>query len=452
MELQNVESVLNMYNYFDSVIVTDEKGIIKYYTNMRSDIYMPDVSDIIGKSILEIHPELTEETSSIMRVLKDGSPIFDQLEHFTTMDGRSVTNLYSTLPLIQNGRVVGTVDLARCVNGNERKNIVLPSQGNGTRPRLYHLDDIIATSTSMRQIKLLIPQIANTDSSVLVCGETGTGKELIAQAIHTYSNRHDKNFISQNCAAIPSSLLESILFGTVRGSFTGSEDRAGLFEVAQGGIIFLDEINCMELSMQAKILKVIEEKSVTRLGGTERIPINVKIVSATNMDPLQCVKENRLREDLYYRLNVVQINLPPLRERTGDILYLTDYFINKYNQRMNRSVKGISSEVREIFMSYHWPGNVRELQNVIEGVFNIINSSMIKKENLPQYIVKQSETEDLRFRQLEDGKSLTEKVDAYEKQLILRALDSSPSVAAAAKKLKISKQGLNYKIKKHEIK
>ena len=452
MALQNIENVLNMYNYFDSVIVTDERGIIKYYTNMRTDVYSLDIPDIIGKSILEIHPELTEETSSIMRVLKDGKPIFDKLEHFTAEDGRTVTNLYSTLPLIQNGKIVGTLDLARCVNGNDRKNIVVSSVVDGKKRRLYHLEDIIATSTAMKRIKIKIPQIANTDSSVLIYGETGTGKELVAQAIHTYSNRNGKNFMSQNCAAIPSNLLESILFGTRKGSYTGAEDRKGLFEVADGGTLFLDEINSMELSMQAKILKVIEEKAVTRLGGTERIPINVKIISATNAEPLVCVEKGLLREDLFYRLNVVQITIPPLRERTGDIAYLANYFIQKYNEKMNRSVVGASDEVKEIFMSYHWPGNVRELQNVIEGVFNIINSRVIQKCDLPQYIVNQSETEDLKFREMQDGKSLADKIDDYEKQLILRALDSSSSIAEAAKKLQISKQGLNYKLIKHRLK
>lgn len=452
MELHNIENVLNMYNYFDSVIVTDAKGVIKYYTNMRTDVYNLDLTDIVGKTILEIHPELTEETSSIMRVLRSGEPIFHQLEHFGTLDGRSVTNLYSTLPLIQSGTVVGTVDLARCVNGNERKNIVLPTGGDGKKRKLYHLEDIVGTSTAMKRIKIKIPQIANTDSSVLIYGETGTGKELIAQAIHTYSNRHSRNFVSQNCAAIPSGLLESILFGTVRGAYTGAENRAGLFEVAGGGTLFLDEINSMELPMQAKILKAIEEKAVTRLGGTERIPVSVKIISATNLEPMQCVAENRLREDLFYRLNVVRIDIPPLRERTGDILYLTSYFIQEYNGKMNRSVAGIDDDVKEIFMSYHWPGNVRELQNVIEGVFNIIHSRVIQKQDLPGYIVKQSETEDLKFRQVEDKKSLTEKMDDYEKQLILRALDSSDSIAAAAKKLLITKQGLNYKLIKHNLK
>lgn len=453
MPLENVERVLNMYNYFDSVIVTDEKGVIRYYTNMRTDVYRPDCKEIVGRSILKLHPELTEETSSIMQVLRTGKPIYDQLEHFSTIHGQCVTNQYSTLPLIQDGKVVGAVDLARCVSGNERQNVVLPSEGHhrGER-RLYHLEDIISSSAVMKGMKMQIPQIANTDSSVLIYGETGTGKELVAQAIHTSSNRHGKPFISQNCAAIPGNLLESIVFGTVKGSYTGAENRSGIFEAANGGTVFLDEINSMELSMQAKILKVIEEKAVTRLGDTRSVPIDVKIISALNMDPIQCVEKRLLREDLFYRLNVVHIDIPPLRERLGDILYLTDHFIRIYNQRMNRAVRGVTAEVQEIFLNYRWPGNVRELQNTLEGVFNIISGFYIEKKDIPHYIIDRFEKEYAEMRWDDESKSLEERVNDFERRLVLKALDSSDSIVEAARKLRISKQGLNYKMKKFNLK
>jgi len=440
-----------MYNYFDSVIVTDEKGVIVYYSNMRTDIYDLKINDIIGKTILEIHPELTEETSSIMRVLKTGKPIFDQIERLTTKHGQTCTNIYSTLPIVQDGKIVGAVDLARCIEGNERQKIVLPSIDD-SNARLYHIEDIIATSAAMKVIKAKIPKIANTDSSVLIYGETGTGKELVAQAIHTYSNRYNKKFVSQNCAAIPSTLLESILFGTVKGSYTGAENKPGLFEIANGGTLFLDEINMMELNMQAKLLKAIEEKKITRIGGTEPIYIDVKIISALNVDPITCIKEKKLREDLFYRLNVVRIDLPPLRDRIGDIMYLTEHFISKYNERMNKNVVGISDEVKEIFMNYSWPGNVRELQNVIEGAFNIIGSNYIQKKDLPEYMTNQFEAEREKYKANNENMSLGQKVADYEKRLIIRALDSSENLAQAAKKLKISKQALNYKLIKYNLK
>lgn len=451
MSLENVEQVLSIYNYFDSVIVTDVNGVIKYYANMRTDIYDLKTTDIIGKTILDIHPELTEETSSIMRVLKSGKPIFDKIEKLTTKHGQSITNLYSTLPLIHKGEIVGAIDLARCIEENERQKIVLPINIGGNDNGLYHIQDIISTSASMKYVKSMIPKIANTDSSVLIYGETGTGKELIAQSIHTYSNRNNKKFVSINCAAIPSTLIESILFGTVKGSYTGAENKTGLFEIANGGTLFLDEINSMDMNMQAKLLKAIEEKKITRVGGTEPIHVNVKIVSALNEDPAFCIREKCLREDLFYRLNVVQIDIPPLRERIGDIIYLTECFIDKYNERMNKNVIGISDEVKEIFIGYSWPGNVRELQNVIEGAFNIIESSYIQKKNLPQYMTNHFENERIKMAAGNENMSLAQKVDEYEKRLIIQALDSTENIVQAAKKLKISKQALGYKLHKYKL-
>lgn len=449
--MKYVERILDVYNYFDSVIVTDDKGVILYYTNMRADVYWPTEEEIVGKTILELHPELTEETSSIMQVLRTGKPIFDQLEHFNR-DGQRVTNLYSTLPLVQNGKIIGAVDLARCVNGNERRNINLPNEtSEDQKNRLYHLNDIVASSTAMKAVKSKIPKVALTDSSVLIYGETGTGKEMIAQALHTYGSRNSKRFVSQNCAAIPSSLLEGLLFGTEKGSYTGAETRQGLFEVADGGTLFLDEINSMDMNMQAKLLKVIEEKKVTRLGGAEPIHVDVKIISAMNADPLQCIEEKTLREDLFYRLNVVQINVPPLRERLGDIRSLTKHFIAEYNESMHKDVLGVSDEVWETFRNYSWPGNVRELQNIIEGAFNILGSNYIQKEDLPPYLTVRFEKEKERLDQLDEHASLEEKVDLYEKRLIIKAMDTSASVSEAARKLKLSKQALNYKLKKYGL-
>ena len=256
----NIRNLLNLYNYFDSVIITDNKGIIQYYVNMRTDIFDLKRNDIIGKSILVIHPYLTEETSSIMRVLKDGKPIYDQVEYLTNKHGQKVTNLFSTLPIINNGKVVGAIDLARCIEEHERQNIVLAANNNEENIGLYNIDDIITKSDSMKAVKAKIMKVANTDSPVLIYGETGTGKELVAQALHTYSYRSKNKFIAQNCAAIPHTMLESILFGSVKGSYTGAENRRGLLEVADGGTLFLDEISSMDLNMQSKLLRAIEEK------------------------------------------------------------------------------------------------------------------------------------------------------------------------------------------------
>lgn len=449
--IKNIESLLNIYNYFDGIIVTDKNGIINYYVNFRTDIYNLRLKQIIGKSILEIHPELKEEDSTIMQVLKTGQPIYDRIEHLTTPHGDCMTNICSTLPILENGNIVGAIDLSRGIDTDvQRKFIEMPIVCNQSNS-LYHVNDIVSASKKVNDLKSIISMVANTDSAVMICGETGTGKEMFAQSVHTSGSRASKPFISQNCAAIPNTLLEGILFGTTKGSFTGAEDKAGLFEMANGGTLFLDEINSMDLGMQAKILKVIEEKRVRRIGSDETVSLDLKIISATNKPPLQCVKDNTIREDLFYRLSTVQFDIPPLRERIVDIPLLVNYFIEQNNNRMNKNVSGVTQEVMEVFLNYQWPGNVRELKNVIEGAFNVIGSSEIRKENLPPYMINNYSNQNERLISYGEDMSLTERLEEYEKRLIIQALDSTSTLTRAAEKLKITKQALNYKILKYGL-
>lgn len=452
----NLDKILNIYNYFDGIMITDEKGIIKYYTNFRTDVYSLQLDQIVGKTVLEIHPELTEEQSTIMQVLKTGQPIYDRVEHLTTSHGDTVTNICSTLPIMQGDKIVGAIDFARSIDDGRNKDIQrryinIPKFQNN-KDKLYHLDDIVTSSTKINEIKKQIPMIANTDSAVMICGETGTGKEMIAQSIHTSGVRCRANFVSQNCAAIPENLLESILFGTERGGFTGAEDKAGLFEIANGGTLFLDEINSMELGMQAKILKAIEEKQIRRIGGNKSISFDVKVISAVNKNPIACIREGSLRQDLFYRLSTVFIEVPALRNRTADIPVMTNYFINEYNKKMNKNVTGVTAEVMELFCQYSWPGNVRELKNVIEGSFNVIRSREIGLESLPSYLTSHFENEKFMVINYDDDQSLIEKVEEYEKRLITWALNSTKNMSLAADKLKISKQALNYKLLKYGLK
>lgn len=452
----NLDKILNIYNYFDGIMITDEKGVIKYYTNFRTDVYSLQLDQIVGKTVLEIHPELTEEQSTIMQVLKTGQPIYDRVEHLTTSHGDTVTNICSTLPIMQGDKIVGAIDFARSIDDGRNKDIQrryinIPKFQNN-KDKLYHLDDIVTSSTKINEIKKQIPMISNTDSAVMICGETGTGKEMIAQSIHTSGVRCGANFVSQNCAAIPENLLESILFGTERGGFTGAEDKAGLFEIANGGTLFLDEINSMELGMQAKILKAIEEKQIRRIGGNKSISFDVKVISAVNKNPIACIREGSLRQDLFYRLSTVFIEVPALRNRTADIPVMTNYFINEYNKKMNKNVTGVTDEVMELFCQYSWPGNVRELKNVIEGSFNIIRSREIGLESLPSYLTSHFENEKFMVINYDDDQSLTEKVEEYEKRLITWALNSTKNMSLAADKLKISKQALNYKLLKYGLK
>lgn len=449
--IKNFESLLNIYNYFDGIIVTDKNGIINYYVNFRTDIYNLRLKQIIGKNILEIHPEIKEEDSTIMQVLKTGQPIYDRIEHLTTPHGDCMTNICSTLPILENGNIVGAIDLSRGIDTDvQRKFIEMPKVFNQSNS-LYHVNDIVSASKKVNDLKSIISMVANTDSAVMICGETGTGKELFAQSVHTSGLRVSKPFISQNCAAIPNTLLEGILFGTTKGSFTGAEDKAGLFEMANGGTLFLDEINSMDLGMQAKILKVIEEKKVRRIGSDDTVSVDLKIISATNKPPLQCVKDNTIREDLFYRLSTVLFDIPSLRERIVDIPLLVNYFIEQNNSKMNKNVLGVSSEVMELFMNYQWPGNVRELKNVIEGAFNVIGSSEIKKDDLPPHLLNNYSHQNERLISYGEDMSLPERLEEYEKRLLIQALDSTNNLTRAAEKLKITKQALNYKILKYGL-
>jgi arginine utilization regulatory protein len=455
-----VEQLLNVYNYIDGIVVTNKFGYIEFYKNFRPELNKLKESDVLHKHILDVYPGLTEETSSVMRVLSTGRPISNEFQVLKTYKGQSINAINTTLPIRQNDEIIGAVDVSRYIDSPfERQDIVLSIKDNVTSGNLYSVDDIITSSREMEIIKERIPMIADTDSSVLIYGETGTGKELVAQSIHTSSKRRNKRFISQNCAAIPANLLESILFGTVKGSYTGAENKPGLFEIANGGTLFLDEINSMEKSVQAKILKAIEEKQVVRLGGYEPIKTDVKIVSAINQDPIKCVEEGRIRSDLFYRLSVVQINVPPLRERQKDLFYLTDHFIKEFNKLMGREILGLVEEAESIFRAYSWPGNVRELRNVIEGAFNIASGRFIKASDLPAYIkqnVSGSQSRNLLAGDTETEMfipgNLEEAMRNYEREIISRALQMTDSYVEAAELLGITKQNLNYKMNKLGIK
>lgn len=454
-----VEQILSIYNYLDGIMVTDKYGYVEYYVTFRPDVNNLKEKDILRKHITEVYPTLNEETSSILRVLKTGKPISNEFQTLITYKGQSIRAINTTMPIKDHDEIIGAVDVSRYIDSPyQRQDISLSLKESVEKKNLYAVDDIVTNSRSMELIKERIPMIADTDSSVLIYGETGPGKELVAQSIHTASKRRNKKFVSQNCAAIPGNLLESILFGTTKGSYTGAENKPGLFEIASGGTLFLDEINSMEISVQPKILKAIEEKQVVRLGGYEPIKTDIKIVSAVNENPLQCIAENKLREDLFYRLSVVQLNIPPLRERINDLFYLVSHFINIYNTSMHCNLIGIDEEVETIFRGYNWPGNVRELKNVIEGAFNVASARFIQKKDLPEYLTRPFVLEEIGQNALMTvpaiplkGISLEEALETYERELIEHAVAISKNYVEAAKLLGITKQALNYKLRKYKL-
>lgn len=458
MNREQIEQIIAISNIVDGIIVTDMNAIVVYYSNFRPDVNDLREQEIIGRSIFEVHRTLKPSESSIMRVIRSGEPIFSEIQVLGAYNKRPIKAFNTTLPIYEEEKMVGVVEFStyQTYPYERQKITIIPNKGENAGAGLYTIDDIITVSQRMTELKDKILKCAQTDSTVLIYGETGTGKELVAQSIHSSSIRAKHKFISQNCAAIPDNLLEGILFGTCKGSYTDAIDRPGLFEIADGGTLFLDEINSMSLPLQAKILKAIEEKKATRIGSFQTKGFNIKIIAAVNKDPRQCVQEGTLREDLFYRLGVVTLNIPSLKERRADIFYITEYYIHKFNELLNRKIMGITSDVETLFAEYSWPGNVRELKNCIEGAFNMCTSRMIELKDIPDYIKKEYESELLAEKQMiktdcteDNGKNLTVLVEEYEKNLIRASLDSTATLSEAAKKLGISKQALNYKIDKY---
>ncbi|MBI5701661.1 sigma-54-dependent Fis family transcriptional regulator [Candidatus Saganbacteria bacterium] len=252
----------------------------------------------------------------------------------------------------------------------------------------FQFEKIIGNSPAMREIFSLISQISRNDSTILIQGESGTGKELVARAIHNTSGRVNKLFVPVNCAAIPENLLESELFGHEKGAFTGAFDRKlGKFEIAEGGTLFLDEIGSLPLSMQGKLLRALQEKEIERVGGSKPIPTDVRIISATNTDLNRAVLDDKFRKDLYYRLNVIPIIVPPLKDRREDITFLVEHFLSYYNNEFGKNIKGFSESAMGALYNYDWPGNVRELQNLVERVTALSKTDIIEVNRLPKEIV-----------------------------------------------------------------
>ena len=315
----------------------------------------------------------------------------------------------------------------------------------------YKFDEIVSTSHAMEEVLNLAGRVALSNATVLLRGESGTGKELVAKAVHYHSQRADFPLIKVSCAALPETLLESELFGHEKGAFTGATARRiGRFEAADKGTLFLDEIGELTLSMQVKLLRVLQEHEFERVGGNQTIKTDVRIITATNRDIEKAIKEDRFREDLYYRLNVVSIVLPPLRERKEDIPALVDHFIKKYGEENKKHISGISSEARDLLMRYSYPGNVRELENIIERAIVLSKKKVITATDFPIHVQTVIHNGKLRTQELKG--SLTETLDTVERGLILDALKESGGVQTrAAEKLSISERVLRYKLKKYKI-
>ncbi|MCB0361639.1 MAG: sigma-54-dependent Fis family transcriptional regulator [Bdellovibrionales bacterium] len=334
----------------------------------------------------------------------------------------------------------------------EVENRVLKKELN----REYSFQSVVGNSEAMHRIYEMIRRVSSTPTNVLVTGESGTGKEMVAKAIHYNGPLKDKPFVTINCGAIPESLMESEMFGHKKGSFTGAVvDKAGLFEIADGGTLFLDEVGELPPSIQVKLLRAIQERVIRRVGGIDDTKIEVRIIAATNRDLEDMVSKGEFRQDLFYRLNVININMPPLRERPEDIPLLANHFLKKYNERLIKNIGGISSEAMDILRKYQYPGNVRELENIIERTVALEGGATILPESLPPFVNtptgrKLASSHEIEIT--EDGIELDKIIGQIEKELLIKAIHATNGVKKrAAKLLNITFRSMRYRVEKYNL-
>lgn len=441
----------NLLEYED-VLVVDRNGVVIFYDMSNLILFDLKPEDIIGKKVTSLYKNLTDETSTLMAAVKYGISKCDHKQELRTKRDRIVYQIGSTFPIMDGGTPIGAIEFSKHLYDKDTINYI---EGHSTHKvyrknnTIYTIEDIITIDSRMQAVKEKIKKAGLTESSVLIYGSTGTGKEMVAQAIHNYSIRRAYPFVSLNCGAIPSTLLESTLFGTVKGSYTGAEDRSGLFEAAKNGTLFLDEINSMDPMIQVKLLKAVEEKRIRRVGSTNSINLDVRIIAAVNQELRKLIDEGQMRADLFYRLSVIQINIPTLKNRLGDIEYLTKYFIEYYNKRLGMDIDGVSFEVMELFKKYDWPGNVRELKNIIEGAFNNVSGKTIKICDIPDRLIYANTAQELDIPDYR-GIGLKAYIEECEKRIIMETItDCNDNMSEAARRLKISRQLLKYKIEKY---
>lgn len=451
------ENILEILDYIEEGIhIIDKNGRIVYYNKFAQKIDGIERDRAIGRHLLEVYPSLNFETSTLLTVIKTGRPILKKEQTFINYKGEKITTINSSIPIKSRNKIVGALEISKDITQvrvMSEKIVDLqtklynnsPEKSKSLETAKYNFLDIIGEDEEMLRLKNLALKAAETDAPVLIYGDTGTGKELFVHSIHNSSNRKYRPFISQNCAALPANLLEGILFGTVKGGFTGAENRQGLFELAHGGTLFLDEINSMPLELQSKLLRVLQDGYIRPVGSTNIINVDVRIITATNIPPEKAMENKLLREDLYYRLNVINFTIPPLKDRKEDIPLLTNYFIKNCNEKLGKSVKGVSKEVMEIFYKYSWEGNVRELENLIEGVMSIYDIEIIELKHLPAKFQER--------KKASSNLSLKETLETIEKDLIENALkEADYNISYAAELLNIPRQTLQYKIGKYDLK
>ncbi len=441
----------------EGIHVVDRHGRTLIYNQKMAIIEAMSKEDVLNKDVLDVFTFPKEGYSTLLHALYTGQATQNSKQVYYNVKGHEITTINNTVPFVIAGEIVGAVEIARDITKIERiqENIW---RRNELR---YTFESVIGSSKSLIDVIDQAKRAARTNSSILIVGETGTGKEMIAQSIHHASPRSAGPFISQNCAALPESLIEGILFGTCEGVFPGAMDRPGLLEQGDHGTLLLDELHSLSLPLQAKLLRVIQERTVRRLGDTKNRIIDVRILATISEDPFDAVTAGRLRKDLYYRLSVVTLFLPPLREREGDISLLTAYFLDKYNDLFHLHVQSLSDDVTRYFETHLWPGNIRELQHTIEGAMNLVSDhSQLDIVHLPFHMRRKVNMLDetsaaLPFQSARYPTSIVNVGNLhthlvhFERTYVLKTLEkNNGNISLTARELGISRQSLQYRLRK----
>lgn len=453
-----IEDLLALIDEGIYIVDSDGKGM--FYNDAMAAMEKINMDDVVGKPFHKAFPGVPLHESTMYLALKKGMSSINKTQTYKNLYGKEITTVNSTRPVLYEGKTIAAVEVAKDItNIRTMSDTILKLQGGkeeavpDEKPviKKYEFDDIIGKNIGLLKIIERAKQAAKSNVSVFIYGETGTGKELMAQSIHYASKRKKGKFLAQNCAALPEALLEGILFGTTKGGFTGAIDRAGLFEQANGGTLLLDEISAMPYELQSKILRVLQEDYIRRVGGSKDIPIDVRIIATVNEPAEDLIKSGKLRKDLYYRLNVVNVQIPPLRERKDDIPLLAEAFLEKHNKKMGKEIWMISDKAIKKLQNYDYPGNIRELENVVMQAISMVDKEHVINENSLQM------PDDTRriisnIEGFQQGDSLSDYIEDIEKELIREALvETSGNISKAAEALQLKRQTLQHKIKKYEM-
>lgn len=451
----------------EGVMMSNEEGEITLYNDAQEKMEGLDSHDIIGKhlwSVYNYNPQYSEHKHTF----KSGKPIFSRYRAHSTINGIPKYVNYSTFPIKRNDQTIAvfslstnesklkdqlhqTIEMKRKSTPTDKKQV---TSENGT---IFTFKDIRGKSLILKELIKEAQNVSLHNADTLIVGETGTGKELFAQSMHNHSPRANKPFVAINCAAIPENLLESTLFGTVKGAFTGATDQIGLFEYAEDGTLFLDEINSMPITLQSKLMRVLQERLVRKVGSNDVSPVRCTIISASNEDPEKLIGEEKMRVDLFYRIAHTSLYIPPLRERTEDVHYFINFFLDSYQKKFLKSVPPLSNELKSALLHYDWPGNTRELEHLIENLIIRVpeTAQIIEAKHLPSYMrkkINKSEQQETSEAEVFNKRPVKELFTNSQKYYIESTLEETNwNVSQAARKLGITRQSLQYHIKKHNL-